>query len=103
MSESSQAEAPAAADAEGAAAQRRAPAEKLGTGHGRREASRVTRTEFERAQPRPDELVALHYDSRENLIARGVIPSPRPTLPRPFPDAPDDERLGFVPDPPRRY
>jgi hypothetical protein len=103
LSESERREAPAAADAAGTAAARSAPAlaEKLGTGHGRRESSRVTRTEFERAQPQPDEVIALHYDSRENLVALGVIPSPRRAPPRPFPDSPD-ERLGFVPDPPRR-
>lgn len=101
--ERSEAPAAAAADSAGTAARRSAPATaetKLGTGHGRRESSRVTRTEFERAQSRPDEVIALHYDSRENLIALGVIPSRRPALPRPFPDSPD-EHLGFVPDPPR--
>ncbi|MCM5680206.1 hypothetical protein M8A51_11755 [Schlegelella sp. S2-27] len=102
-SESERREAPAAADAAGTTAARSAPApaEKLGTGHGRRESSRVTHTGFERAQPQPDEVITLHYDSRENLVALGVIPSPHPAPPRPFPDSPD-ERLGFVPDPPRR-
>ena len=102
---SERSEAPATADAGGAAAKRSAPApaEKLGTGHGRRESSWVTHTEFERAQTGPDELIELHYDSRENLVALGVIPSyrPAPHHPRPFPESPDD-RLGFVPDPPHR-
>jgi len=40
--------------------------------------------------------VTIHYDSRENLVAMGVIPAPR-TTPDPFPAA-----MGFVPDPPRR-
>jgi hypothetical protein len=52
-------------------------------------------TDFERAQSTPDELIAIHYDSRDNLIAMGVIPRPRP-VPNPFPAT-----AGFVPDPPR--
>jgi hypothetical protein len=77
-------------------AQRREAA-KLGTGHGRSESSRVTFTDFERARPAPDEVLTIHYDSRENLIALGVIPTPRRLA---GPDAfPGDPR--FVPDPPR--
>jgi hypothetical protein len=73
------------------------PAERLGTGHGRNESSQVTYTSFERARPQPDQIVTIHYDSRANLIALGVIPRPaeRP-VPNPFPGS-----LGFVPDPPR--
>lgn len=70
--------------------------ERLGTGHGRSETSRVTYTDFERARPTPDEIVTIHYDSHANLVAMGVIPSPRPQ-PNPFPGS----QLGFVPDPPR--
>jgi len=67
----------------------------LGTGHGRREWSPVQRVEFERAGSRPDQRVAIRYDRRENLVARGVLPRPRPWRePNPFPGA-----LGFVPDP----
>ena len=76
--------------------------DKLGTGHGQRERSQVTHTSFERAQAQPDELVTLYYDSRENLVAAGVIPAPRPgpgPTPLPFPDSPP---VGFVADPPRR-
>ncbi len=74
---------------------------KLGTGHGAREYSEVSRTEFERAQSTPNETIRIRYDSRENLIAMGVIQEPqyrRPWHghPNPFPD-----RGGFVPDPPR--
>ncbi len=74
---------------------------KLGTGHGTREYSAVSRTEFERAQSAPNETIRIRYDSRENLIAMGVIQEPqyrRPWhgQPNPFPD-----RGGFVPDPPR--
>jgi len=71
------------------------PTEKLGTGHGRTERSVTSHTSFERAQADPNELIAIHYDSRDNLIAMGVIPVPRP-LPQPFPAT-----AGFVPDPPR--
>lgn len=67
----------------------------IGTGHGRHETSHAYRVEFERATSEPAELIALHYDSRANLAAMGVIRDPVAALPypRPFP--------GFVPDPPR--
>ena len=67
--------------------------QRLGTGHGRNEHSPTSYTDFERAQSTPDELIAIHYDSRDNLIAMGVIPRPR-TMPNPFPAT-----AGFVPDP----
>jgi hypothetical protein len=73
--------------------------EKLGTGHGQREHSHVNYTTFTRATTSPAEVVTIHYDSRENLMAMGVIPPPRhpyPHHPRPFPAEP---QLGFVPDP----
>jgi len=67
----------------------------IGTGHGRNERSVTSYTDFERAQSTPNELIAIHYDSRDNLIAMGVIPRPR-KVPNPFPAT-----AGFVPDPPR--
>ena len=67
-------------------------ARSLGTGHGRRLASRVRYTSFERATVEPAEIIAIHYDSRSNLVAMGVIPTPRYAQPSPFPG-------GFVPDP----
>lgn len=71
---------------------------RLGTGHGQREWSASSRTAFERASSRPDELVRLDYDSAERLIAAGVIPSPSwHARPDPFPAS----EPGFVPDPPR--
>lgn len=76
-----------------------APTAKLGTGHGAREWSTVTRTSFERANTSPDQLLQLEYDRFERLAAAGIIPSPRPPLdprPRPFPG-----NAGYVPDPPR--
>lgn len=69
--------------------------ERLGTGHGEREYAPTRYAEFERAGSRPNEVVSLRYDSRANLVARGVIPEyrPRPYYePRPFPGS-------FVPDP----
>jgi hypothetical protein len=65
----------------------------LGTGHGRSVTSVVRHAEFERATDAPEEIVAIYYDSYENLVARGVIPVARRD-PRPFPGS-------FVPDPPQ--
>jgi hypothetical protein len=72
---------------------------RIGTGHGRSETSVVGRTEFERAQPAPDEVITLHYDRRERLIALGIIPAPVMPQPAPFPGS----VAGFVPDPPSRW
>lgn len=72
-------------------------AERLGTGHGQREYAPTRYTDFERASRSPAEMLSVRYDSRPNLIARGVIPKPRPVRPywpepQPFPGT-------FVPDP----
>ena len=74
--------------------------EPLGTGHGEREYSQVSNTTFVRAQPRPNEVISIRYDSHENLVSMGVIPAPYygSGRPRPFPNG-----QGFVPDPPRYY
>jgi hypothetical protein len=61
--------------------------DRLGTGHGRREHSPAHYVRFERASATPAETITLYYDSRRNLLARGVLCEPQP-----FP--------GFVPDPP---
>ena len=66
--------------------------EKLGTGHGERIHAPTYSTEFRRASSTPSEAITIYYDSRQNLIALGVIPR-HPTLPQPFPNG------GFVPDP----
>lgn len=76
-----------------------APAEKLGTGHGAREASYVQSTSFERLSDRPNEVIKIRYDSWDNLVAMGVFPS-RPAwhaAPNPFPDS---ILPRYVPDPP---
>ena len=67
------------------------PDKKIGTGHGRNEASRVTYTEFERATAAPEEVIVIYYDTYRNLVAQGVIPTPRVATPTPFPGQ-------FVPD-----
>jgi hypothetical protein len=81
----------AASDAAGAP--RAAEESRLGTGHGRREASVVQNVAFERASTAPAEMVTLYYDSYRNLLARGILREALPVapLPRPFPS--------FVPDP----
>ncbi len=74
---------------------------KLGTGHGQREDSYVSQTSFERLQSRPNEVITIRYDSRENLIAAGVIYERPGRTPNPFPNS---DSLSYVPDPPaRRY
>lgn len=69
---------------------------RLGTGHGEREWSYASSTEFVRASSQPSEVNAIWYDSRRNLMAAGILPRvPRYYAGRgdatPFP--------GFVPDP----
>ena len=49
---------------------------RLGTGHGRRLDSGAVYTAFERASDEPDEIIRIYYDSRRNLVARGIIPQP---------------------------
>jgi len=69
-----------------------APSAPLGTGHGRREESRVRWVQFERATEEPVETIAIYYDSYRNLIAMGVLQQPSPHNPNPFP-------ASFAPDP----
>lgn len=74
-----------------------APAPSLGTGHGRGEYSPVARVEFERASSSPDDMIALRYETRETLVALGVLPrswDDRRREPDPFPAT-----VGYVPDP----
>jgi hypothetical protein len=73
------------------------PQERLGTGHGRSEASYASYTQFERASETPSETITIYYDSYENLLAQGVPVAGPPVArirPDPFPD-----RGRFVPDP----
>ena len=87
------ADAGSSARADAKAAQAPATEARLGTGHGERVASRTEYTDFRRLSEQPSEMVTIYYDSRANLIARGIIPSgPSYGRPNPFPGA-------FVPDP----
>lgn len=74
------------------------PSARLGTAHGQRETSVVSHTTFTRLQDRPNEVISIRYDSRENLIAAGVIREPvaRLPVPRAFPES---DTLSYVPDP----
>ena len=75
-----------------------APAPKLGTGHGARESSYVQNTTFDRLSSTPNEVIKIRYDSYENLLAMGVVPShPWQAAPNPFPDS---AMPRYVPDPP---
>jgi len=69
------------------------PEEKLGTGHGEREASEARWTDFRRESAYPAEMISIYYDSRANLIAQGVFPSAPRAEPNPFPG------FRFTPDP----
>ena len=73
-----------------------APAPKLGTGHGDREAASVNHTEFSRQQSQPNEIIRIHYDSFDNLLAMGIIRRPPPAPGNPFPASPEQQ---YVPDP----
>ena len=94
------ADAPAEKRAESLNARRMAPASpapRLGTGHGARENAPVTYTTFERRSERPDELIRIRYDSRDNLVAMGIIPTQAvPPRPNPFPGTVPP---GYAPDP----
>lgn len=82
-----------AARAEAKTAQAPAAEARLGTGHGERLAAHSEYTDFRRASEQPAEIIVIHYDSRANLIARGIIPgAPVYGRPNPFPGS-------FVPDP----
>ncbi len=67
--------------------------QELGTGHGQRRYDPVTQTQFERDSTRPNQTLALFYDSYEALAARGILPS------RGYRSQPDPFPIGFVPDP----
>jgi hypothetical protein len=70
-----------------------ATAQQIGTGHGQRRYDPVTQTEFERNSSRPDQQIALYYDSWDALVSRGVIHQPAYSQrPEPFP-------IGFAADP----
>jgi len=89
------------APAESMAMERRmapaSPAPSLGTGHGARERDWISHTTFDRRSHRPDEVVRIRYDSHENLVAMGIIPTRAlPPRPNPFPGG---VAPGYAPDP----
>jgi hypothetical protein len=78
--------------------------ERLGTGHGQPEYAPIQYTEFERASRTPSEVLSLRYDSRNNLVSRGILPKPRPIGWQPNWRQPDWRQAQpfpgeFVPDP----
>ncbi len=78
--------------------QRSEQPQRLGTGHGAREWSRVERTDFVRATRSPSQVTQLRYDDYNTLVAMGVYPRPHPPY---WHDAPRAFPGGFVADPPR--
>jgi hypothetical protein len=91
--------APAPSPPASALLQSPAPAQKLGTGHGEREFSYASHTEFSRMQTQPNEVIRIHYDSLDNLFALGIIKRPRP-LPAQADPFPASSAEHYVPDPP---
>lgn len=81
----------------------RASTENLGTAYGESLSSSVQEVEFRRANAtRPAALIALRYDDRAGLLARGVAlepPRPRP-YPRPSCGPEAFPNSGFAPPPP---
>ena len=89
------AEAPAAPSAMAKSESR----QRLGTGHGEREWSSSSLTSFERASRTPVQVSELRYDSRQRLVAMGILPRGYRRVdntPQAFPS-------GFVQDPPARW
>lgn len=77
-----------------------APQPQFGTAHGGLVRSPSDTDDYAYARGRPDETIRIYYDSRQNLIARGIIPpqgyADGRRVPNPFPVA---GREGFVPNP----
>lgn len=86
---------------QGYAAGRVRSRDNLGTEYGESVDSSVQEVDFERADKlHPAQLIALRYDDRDGLIARGIIVEPRQAQqvcrgPQPFPNS------RFAPPPPR--
>jgi hypothetical protein len=82
---------------------------KLGTGHGRSEASYAQVTRFERESANPTATITIHYDRRDNLIAMGVLrrrsrgPEPLPGWARFVPDPVADLHASIAPRPGRSH
>jgi hypothetical protein len=77
---------------------RQPSAESLGTGHGARESSYVSNTQFERLSESPNEIIRIRYDRMENLVAMGIVRGrTTPAEPNAFPESAVSR---YVPDPP---
>lgn len=89
--ESAKGSAPAAAPSSPYAEERMADADtsNIGTEYGEQRYSAVSEVFFRRAhQTRPDRVLTVRYDDRDGLIARGILPRPKPrpySGPRAFP------------------
>ncbi len=75
--------------------------QEIGTGHGDRQYSPISRTSFERLSSSPQQVTRIWYDTPQQLAARGIMPRwyprpPRDSGPQAFP-------VGYVPDPPARW
>ena len=81
-----------AAEADAVVAPESMPSQRIGTGHGPRNWSPVSQTDFVRASRRPIQVTELRYDDEGGLRAAGVLLR-QPWRPNAFPG-------GFVPDPP---
>lgn len=77
-------------------------AQSIGTGHGEREWSPVSRTDFVRASRTPAQVAQLRYDDVPNLVAMGVMPRYR-YEDRRHHDRPQAFPNGFAADPPGRW
>lgn len=83
--------------------------QQIGTQYGETTHSAVREVTFERrSKRRPDVVMTVYYDTKDNLRARGVPvdpyyypPPPPPHDPRPFPES--DRYNQYAPPPPRRY
>jgi hypothetical protein len=76
--------------------------ERLGTGHGAIEESVIRHVAFQRAQATPSEIVTIHYDRMENLVAMGIVAAPIAAVAANPPVDPFPGSHRYVPDPPLR-
>lgn len=80
----------------------REPSSPLGTKYGETVQSRVDRVSFRQVSGSPDQVITIHYDSLENLEARGIVETvvQESHHPDPFPDEPAVEP-GYAQPPPK--
>ncbi|HEV2606996.1 MAG TPA: hypothetical protein VGT79_03330, partial [Xanthomonadaceae bacterium] len=73
-------------------------AQEIGTGHGDREYSPTSQTDFVRLSSSPQQVTQLFYDTPQQLVVRGIMPRYYAQR-RPRDNGPDAFPVGFVPDP----